>query len=198
MTARTIKKIQVPAYWPSEVGVQSSEKRGVLNEVKKVMIISDMVMVMEESDMPDVPDMPDMPDMESVAVDEAMDIVMDMDPVDVAVAIDIDVVISLMSIFAGGGNECWLSVKGSPIRSAEDSDQSNLDTPSLGTTPNIYRSKRALIATREQRPSHGAFYFKAMETPRKGSDNQDRFTFRVWVFYSRTPHAIAGKRFARA
>lgn len=119
MTARTIKKIQVPAYWPSEVGVQSSEKRGVLNEVKKVMIISDMVIVMEESDMPD------MPDMESVAVEEAMGIVMDMDPVDVAVAIaiDIDVAISLMSIFAGEGNECWLGVKDSPIRSAEDSDQ---------------------------------------------------------------------------
>jgi hypothetical protein len=111
MTARTIKKIQVPAYWPSDVGVQSSEKRGVLNEVKKVMIISDMVMVMEESDIPD------MPDMESVAVDEAMDIVMDMGPVDVAVAIDIDVVISLMSIFAGEGNESWLGVKGFPIRS---------------------------------------------------------------------------------
>lgn len=103
MTERTIKKMHVPAYWPLVFGVQSLEKRGVLKEVKKVMTISDMYMVIES-------DMPGMPDMESVAVEEAMDIVIDMDPVDVAVAvaIDIDVVISFMSILLEDNkSSCW-------------------------------------------------------------------------------------------
>lgn len=37
-----IKKMQVPAYWPFEVGAQSLAKRGVVKEVKKVMYMSDM------------------------------------------------------------------------------------------------------------------------------------------------------------
>lgn len=97
ITARTIKKMQVPAYWPLDVGVQSSEKRGVLNEVKKVMIISDIVIVIEEPDMPDMPDM---------AVEEAVDIAMDMVPVEVAVAVDIDVVISLISMLVSEYDKC--------------------------------------------------------------------------------------------
>lgn len=56
MTAKTIKKIHVPAYWPLLVGVQVSEKRGVLNEVKKVIIISDMP-IMEEPEPMSIEDM---------------------------------------------------------------------------------------------------------------------------------------------
>lgn len=78
MAARAIKKIHVPAYWPLLVGVQVSEKSGVLNEVKKVIIISDMP-IMEESELISIED---------------MDVEVDMD-IPVVVAVE---VIELMSI----------------------------------------------------------------------------------------------------
>jgi hypothetical protein len=39
MVEKTIRKIQVPAYCPVEVGVHEEEKRGVVVEVKKVIAI---------------------------------------------------------------------------------------------------------------------------------------------------------------
>lgn len=87
MTARTIRKIHVPAYWPLVVGVQVSEKRGVLKEVKKVMIMSDMDMVMEEP----------------MSIED-IEVEVDIDIDDVEVAIDIVVLISMsISIFILAG-----------------------------------------------------------------------------------------------
>lgn len=148
--------MQVPAYWPLVDGVQSLEKRGVLNEVKKVMTISAMDMVIEESDMPD------MPDMESVAVEEGIDMVIDMDPVDVAVAIDMDVVIpvmsidmdvviSLMSILEGAMMIVSAGVGGAPIRSAEMRKRNiRCDKPRQGMTPNICPEQVELAVTRKR------------------------------------------------
>ncbi|KAL7773600.1 hypothetical protein CFE70_003565 [Pyrenophora teres f. teres 0-1] len=42
--ARTIRNMQVPAYWPVILGCQAREKRGVEVEVKKVIYIWDMGM----------------------------------------------------------------------------------------------------------------------------------------------------------
>ena len=39
-------KMHVPTYWPGLLGVQSSEKSGVRDDVKKVMAMSAMDMVM--------------------------------------------------------------------------------------------------------------------------------------------------------
>lgn len=47
VSVRRIRKMQVPAYWPVEVGVQSVEYKGVFVEVKNVMII-------DEEPMPDI------------------------------------------------------------------------------------------------------------------------------------------------
>lgn len=87
MTAKTIKKIHVPAYWPLEVGVQVSEKRGVLKEVKNVIIISDMP-IMDE------------PEPISIPIDDIeVEVDIDIDDVAVPVAIAIVEVISMsMSI----------------------------------------------------------------------------------------------------
>lgn len=82
--------------------------------------------------------MPDMPDMEPVVVEEGIDMVIAMDPVDVAVAIDMDVVISLMSILEGDVKIVSAGVGGVPIRSAEVRQLNvRCDTPRLGMTPNI-------------------------------------------------------------
>jgi len=37
MAAKAIRNIQVPAYWPADVGVHVLVKSGVVEEVKKVM-----------------------------------------------------------------------------------------------------------------------------------------------------------------
>lgn len=46
MAASTIRKIQVPTYWPVVLGVQPSEYSGVEVEVKKVIIISPIDMML--------------------------------------------------------------------------------------------------------------------------------------------------------
>jgi hypothetical protein len=49
MKPRTIRKMQVPAYWPRVVGAQLLEKRGVLVLVKKTMFMFMFMLVdMEE------------------------------------------------------------------------------------------------------------------------------------------------------
>ncbi|KXT17620.1 hypothetical protein AC579_10166 [Pseudocercospora musae] len=45
--ARKIRKTHVPTYWPVVFGVQLSEYRGVDVEVKKVIIMSDMPIIIE-------------------------------------------------------------------------------------------------------------------------------------------------------
>lgn len=45
MADRSIRKMQVPAYFPVESGVQALEKRGVVVEVKKVMAIVSMPII---------------------------------------------------------------------------------------------------------------------------------------------------------
>jgi hypothetical protein len=96
MSARAMRKIHVPAYWPSVVGLKAFEKRRVLVEVKNVIDMVDM-------------------DMEDGSVEEAM---LSM-PVVVAVAIDIvvevdDMSMSIesMSIFGRGawnGDGRWIA-----------------------------------------------------------------------------------------
>jgi hypothetical protein len=82
ITASVMMNIQVPAYCPSVPGVHSAEKRGVLKETKKVIAISAIVMLIDESE----------------------DILDDMDEdVDVAILIAVvvaDIVISDMSMMA--------------------------------------------------------------------------------------------------
>ncbi len=69
MKAKAIMKIQVPAYCPVDWGVHAMEKRGVLDEVKKVMAIESMPIIVDElleDDIDDDVDM-DMSDMVLVA-----------------------------------------------------------------------------------------------------------------------------------
>jgi hypothetical protein len=87
MSARAMRKIHVPAYWPSVVGLKAFEKRRVLVEVKNVIDMVDMDMDIDVSDT-------SMPDMEDGSVEEAM---LSM-PVVVAVAIDIVVEVDDMSM----------------------------------------------------------------------------------------------------
>ena len=106
--------------------------------------------------------MPDMPDMEPVAVEEGIDIVIDMDPVDVAVAIDMDVVIplmsidmdvviSLMSILEDDVMIVGAGVGGAPMRSAEMRKLNiRRDKPRLGMTPNICPEQVELAVTRKR------------------------------------------------
>jgi hypothetical protein len=50
---KTIRNMHVPAYCPTEVGVQDMEKRGVLVDVKKVMAIASIpIIVMPEDAVP--------------------------------------------------------------------------------------------------------------------------------------------------
>ncbi len=42
--------MQVPAYWPVVDGVQLAEKRGVVWELKKVIIMEDMGIIVESED----------------------------------------------------------------------------------------------------------------------------------------------------
>jgi hypothetical protein len=67
MTARTMRKMQVPAYAPVEVGVHAFEYRGVLWAVVKTI------------DMEPMPDMEDMPD---IPVEAAAEVVLDIAIVD--------------------------------------------------------------------------------------------------------------------
>lgn len=111
-----------------------------------------------------------MPDMLEVAVEEAMDIVMDMLPVDVAVAIDIDVVISLMSILAGENKKTWRCPY--PL-SCDAESKIYCNKPGLGNTPLICTKQIKEIATREREPSHGLSISRRKPPPcEKGSDNQ--------------------------
>ena len=55
--------MQVPAYWPVDVGVHCVEYKGVFGEVKKVMDMDDMEEESEEE--------PIMPDMEEEEAGEA-------------------------------------------------------------------------------------------------------------------------------
>jgi hypothetical protein len=45
MADKSIRKMQVPAYFPVESGVQAEEKRGVFVEVKNVMAIISMPII---------------------------------------------------------------------------------------------------------------------------------------------------------
>ena len=79
MAARTIRKMQVPVYWPVEVGVQVTEKRGVVAEVKKVIAMLDMPIIVS-GPVEDVEvgiAMPDI-DMPLMLVDVVIDIDMSM------------------------------------------------------------------------------------------------------------------------
>ena len=62
--------MQVPAYWPVEVGVQSVEYKGVFVEVKNVTAIDDESGEDEEEPMPDIEE-ESMPDMEEEEAGEA-------------------------------------------------------------------------------------------------------------------------------
>jgi len=76
--------MQVPAYWPIELGVQDEEKRGVLVEVKKVMDIESIPIIVPIA----------IPSDDELAVELAIDIpdmVLDGDP-------DIDIVIPDMDM----------------------------------------------------------------------------------------------------
>lgn len=68
ITGRAIRKIHVPAYCPSLVGVQELEYRGVAAEVKKTMAISAMDMLMPPMECPDDMSMPPMSMSEEVAI----------------------------------------------------------------------------------------------------------------------------------
>lgn len=70
MAARTIKKMQVPAYCPMVLGDHASEYRGVLIEEKKTIIMSPIDIIPLE--LMSIPDMPDMPGMEESEVDEGI------------------------------------------------------------------------------------------------------------------------------
>ena len=48
--ARKIRKMQVPAYWPVLVGVQSEENSVVAVEVKKAIIIDEACIVLDDDD----------------------------------------------------------------------------------------------------------------------------------------------------
>ena len=103
MTAREMRKMQVPAYCPVLEGVQVLEYKGVLVEVKKTIVID---MDMEESvDMLIV--------LELVAVLVPMFIAMEVDvPVPMAIAIVVDVpmamaVVVLMSVSIIAVVVCW-------------------------------------------------------------------------------------------
>ena len=53
--ARTIRKMQVPAYWPVVLGIQEYEYSGVCREVKYAMTMSLMsMMVPSDMSMPDI------------------------------------------------------------------------------------------------------------------------------------------------
>lgn len=69
MTGKAIRKIHVPAYCPSLVGVQEFEYRGVAAEVKKTMAMSAMDMLMPPMECPDDMSMPPMSMSEEVAID---------------------------------------------------------------------------------------------------------------------------------
>lgn len=71
--AKTMRKMQTPAYWPVVLGEKAEDQRGVVVEVKKTMDMVDMLM--EESDM-------------VIEVSVAIDIAMEL----VAVAMDISTV----------------------------------------------------------------------------------------------------------
>ena len=76
MTARTTRKMQVPAYWPFKVRVQPSEKRGVLKDVKNVIDISDMDML--------------------ISIDDPVEVAMDFPVFVAAIVIAIPVVVDLV------------------------------------------------------------------------------------------------------
>lgn len=70
---RKIRKMQVPAYWPVELGTQCGEYKGVFVEVKNVMAImaiDEESVEEEEEPMPDIEEEP-MPDIEEEAAGEA-------------------------------------------------------------------------------------------------------------------------------
>lgn len=79
---RKMRKMQVPAYWAVEVGIQCVEYRGVVVEVKNVMAMDEEAGEEEEEPM-------SMPDMEEeaageVEVVEAMEVmVVDIDMPDI-------------------------------------------------------------------------------------------------------------------
>lgn len=80
---RKMRKMQVPAYWAVDVGVQCVEYRGVVVEVKNVMAMDEETGEEEEEPM----SMPDMEEEEAageVEVVEAMEVmVVDIDMPDI-------------------------------------------------------------------------------------------------------------------
>ena len=74
--------MQVPAYWPAEVGVQCAEYKGVFVEVKNVMAMDEESGEEEEEPMP----MPDMEEEEEEAEAGEAEVVEAME----VMAVDID------------------------------------------------------------------------------------------------------------
>ncbi|KAF5138989.1 hypothetical protein E5D57_002778 [Metarhizium anisopliae] len=50
-TAKAMRNMHAPAYWPAVLGVKAEDQRGVLVEAKKTMVMDSMVMVMLDDDM---------------------------------------------------------------------------------------------------------------------------------------------------
>ena len=73
--------MQVPAYWPVEVGVQCVEYKGVFVEVKNVMTIEEESEEDEEESMPDM-DMEEEEETGEAEVGEAMAGDMDMSDIE--------------------------------------------------------------------------------------------------------------------
>lgn len=69
MTGKAIRKMQVPAYWPSLLGVQELAYRGVVAEVKKTMAMSAMDMLMPPMECPEDMSMSPMSMLEDVSMD---------------------------------------------------------------------------------------------------------------------------------
>lgn len=88
---RKMRKMQVPAYWAVEVGVQCVEYRGVVVEVKNVMAIMEEPGEEEEEPM-------SMPDMEEEAAGE-VEVVEAME----AMVVDIDMpdIEDMFNLFSG-------------------------------------------------------------------------------------------------
>jgi hypothetical protein len=87
MMARAMRNMQVPAYCPVEAGFQDEEKRAVVVEVKKVMVIWSMLIIMP-------------------GVELSLDVGMDMPAIAVVDDPDMDVVMDI-SMFILTGRVMW-------------------------------------------------------------------------------------------
>lgn len=86
--------MHVPAYCPVVVGVQASEKSGVVTEVKNVMLMEDMDIIDEEEDDMSIPE----------------EVAMGIDDIVIEGVLDVDMLISILKFGAGFWPiECWIA-----------------------------------------------------------------------------------------